>query len=103
PRPPPRHEGSVVGIGELDEPGTVGEVRHDLACQPQRQPRLADAPRSAQGQRADSTEQPGKLSQIPLPPEEAVWLPRKIPVTNRGLDGHGPFVLVAVTAGVSMV
>ena len=80
------------------------DERTDLSMsqmgEPQRQPRLADAARSAQGQRADVAEQPGEFRQVPFPADEAVRLRREIAVAHRGLDRPGPSVVVALTAFV---
>ena len=96
-RDPPRDQGRVLGVGQLDQPGAVGEAGDDLAGEPEREPGLADAAGSAQGQDADIAKQPGKLGQIPLPADEAVRLGREISVTQHGLSSHSPSVMVAVT------
>ena len=48
-RDPPGDQGRVLGVGQLDQPGAVGEAGDDLAGQPEREPGLADAARARTG------------------------------------------------------
>src|SRR5262249_27220135 len=67
------HEIGLPQVAQIDEAASVGErARHGMQ-DPQRQPGLADAARTAQGERPGHAQQLTQLREFAFTAHEAVW------------------------------